>query len=242
MRVKLSNWNPTMTTLSTRGLARAAALALVLSSCQSRTDSAAETQADTAKLAAEPADKLRSPSAPAATPSPAASDKGEEPAAQEAAAQALKQPATAPPSQTPSGAKAPPPTEPVEAEAVAAKQLRGKVGSAEGFATWLEATSPATVGQPVAVRVVLEAKAPYHPNAEYPHKFKLDPAPASLGYPQGVVKGMKVTDQRGVLELPVQAKSPGTATVSGSLSFSVCTDERCLIEKQTLAVQVEVTE
>jgi hypothetical protein len=51
---------------------------------------------------------------------------------------------------------------------------------------------------------------------------------------------MKVTAERSVLSIPVQAQAAGKATVSGTLSFSVCTDERCLVEKRELALNLEV--
>ena len=84
------------------------------------------------------------------------------------------------------------------------------------------------------------AKPPYHCNAEYPHKFKLGPAPAGLSYPEATVKGMQVTAERSVLAIPVQAQAPGKAKVSGTLSFSVCTEERCLVEKRELSLELDV--
>lgn len=110
----------------------------------------------------------------------------------------------------------------------------------EPFSIWLQAVSPIAAGTPATVEAVLVAKPPYHTNAEYPHKFKLGAAPPGLSYPETTVKGMQVSPERGVLRIPVQAQSPGTATVSGALSFSVCTDERCLVEKRELALNLEV--
>ena len=51
---------------------------------------------------------------------------------------------------------------------------------------------------------------------------------------------MKVTPSRGVLEVPVQAQSAGKAKVAGILQFSVCDDERCLVEKRDLSLDLEV--
>lgn len=132
-------------------------------------------------------------------------------------------------------------TAPAEAPAKNAKAelKQGAVVSEEPFSTWLEASSPLPVGAASNVDVVLIAKAPYHTNAEYPHKFKLGPAPAGLRYPEQVVKGMQVQPERGVLRVPVHAERPGPATITGTLSFSVCTEERCLVEKRELSLNLD---
>jgi len=110
----------------------------------------------------------------------------------------------------------------------------------EAFSTWLQAVSPVPAGGPAAVEAVLVAKAGYHCNAEYPHKFKLGAAPAGLSYPEATVKGMQVTAERSVLRIPVVAQSAGKATVAGTLQFSVCNEERCLVEKRELSLNLEV--
>ena len=51
---------------------------------------------------------------------------------------------------------------------------------------------------------------------------------------------MQVTPERSVLRIPLQAANAGLAKVSGTLSFSVCTEERCLVEKRDLSVDLEV--
>ncbi len=118
--------------------------------------------------------------------------------------------------------------------------VQGAVITEEPFSIWLQAVSPVSAGAPAKVEAVLVAKPPYHCNAEYPHKFKLGPAPAGLVYPEGTVKGMAVTAERSVLAIPVQAQSAGVATVSGTLQFSVCTEERCLVEKRDLSLALNV--
>jgi hypothetical protein len=118
--------------------------------------------------------------------------------------------------------------------------VQGTVVQGEAFSTWLQAVSPVTAGSPATVEAVLVAKAPYHCNADYPHKFKLGAAPAGLSYPEATVKGMQVSAERSVLRIPVVAQSAGTATVKGTLHFSVCNDERCLVEKRELSLALDV--
>jgi len=118
--------------------------------------------------------------------------------------------------------------------------IQGAAVSEEPFSIWLQAVSPIAAGSAATVEAVLVAKPPYHCNADYPHKFKLAAAPSGLTYPETTVKGAKVTAEKSVLPIPVQAQSPGKAKVSGTLSFSVCDEERCLVEKRELAVDLEV--
>jgi len=124
--------------------------------------------------------------------------------------------------------------------APAGKETQGKVVSEEAFSTWLQAASPAKAGAPVVLEAVLVAKPPYHCNPEYPHKFKFNAAPAGLAYPEETVRGMKVTPERSVLAMPVKAESAGKPTISGTLSFSVCTEERCMVEKRDLSLALDV--
>jgi hypothetical protein len=126
------------------------------------------------------------------------------------------------------------------AGAAAAAEKQGAVVSEDAFSVWLQTASPAKAGAPVQLEAVLVAKPPYHCNPEYPHKFKLNPAPAGLAYPEDTVRGMKVTPERSVLAIPVNAQSAGKPTVSGTLSFSVCTEERCMVEKRDLSVSLDV--
>jgi hypothetical protein len=117
---------------------------------------------------------------------------------------------------------------------------QGSVISEDAFSTWLQADAPVAAGTPGYVEAVLVANAPYHCNAEYPHKFKLNAAPPGITYPEEVVRGMEVSAERGVLRIPLSARQAGAATVSGTLSFSVCTEERCMVEKRELSLNLDV--
>ena len=162
---------------------------------------------------------------------------------EEAAAAPGKAPAavaSSPAAATPASPPTPAPAADAPAKPVQGQTVQGSVVSEEPFSAWLQAVSPVAAGSPASVEAVLVAKEGYHCNADYPHKFKLAAAPAGLTYPQPIVKGMQVTPQRGVLKIPVQAQAAGKAIVSGTLQFSVCNDERCLIEKKDLSLALEV--
>lgn len=118
--------------------------------------------------------------------------------------------------------------------------LKGPIVSEEAFSVWLQSEGPTSAGKPASVRAVLVANEPYHCNTEYPHKFKYADAPEGLNYPKKDARGMKTTAKRGELVIPIEAKAAGEATVSGKLSFSVCTEERCLVEKQELKIALVV--
>jgi hypothetical protein len=133
-----------------------------------------------------------------------------------------------------------PPTAAADAPSKSGQTVQGTVVKEEPFSIWLQAVSPVAAGSSATVEAVLVANPPYHCNAEYPHKFKLGAPPAGISYPEATVKGAKVTAERSVLAIPVQAQSPGKATVSGTLQFSVCNDDRCLVEKRELALNIEV--
>lgn len=221
---------------------------LELLACQAQAEKVPQAEPPATKVAtSEPAATAAAPATPAAA-APAAA--AAHPAATEAAAPAAT--TTAPAAATTGSVR------PVSAKTEAAplagkgdtkpavpaapaeqKAKRGAAADEEPFTAWLEGDVPLNAGQPANLRVVLQAKAPYHVNADYPHKIALDPAPG-VTYPAPVAKGMQVTPAQGVLPVPVVAGPAGQATVKGKLSFSVCTEERCLIEKRDLALDLEI--
>lgn len=124
-----------------------------------------------------------------------------------------------------------------EAEAPAVK---GNAAASDTFNAWLQGSSNVEVGKPASVTAVLTAQGDYHCNDKYPYKFTLDPAPAGVTYPNQVVQGMNVGQARSAMSIPFVATEKGAKTISGTLAFSVCNEDRCLIEKQKLSVTVNV--
>lgn len=94
-------------------------------------------------------------------------------------------------------------------------------------------------GEEGFVQVVLEPKAPYKCNAEYPYKFKLDSA-EGVKLSTDLVKrdAMSVSDEQTQFKVAI-TPSAGEHRVSGTFSFSVCTEENCLIERRKLALGVK---
>lgn len=117
---------------------------------------------------------------------------------------------------------------------------RGAAASGPSYETWLETTGGYTLGAPSSVALVLHAKAPYKCNVQYPYKLVLDPPPDGMTYATGTVRGMHVDGKTATMTVPFTATSAGTRTIGGTLSFSTCTTERCLVDKAHVNVAVNV--
>jgi hypothetical protein len=151
--------------------------------------------------------------APASAPSP--------PAAGTAAASTLG-PGGAGPSAAPAGARA----------------------EGEFWAVALEAPASLRAGEPAEARVRVAARGGYKVNEEYPMSFR-PAADASPGFP-GERVALAARDRTacgggaGACEvtapLPFVPAAAGEVRLAGTVAFSVCTAERCLIEKVSLAV------
>ncbi|HXS17840.1 MAG TPA: hypothetical protein VN764_11660 [Polyangiaceae bacterium] len=109
----------------------------------------------------------------------------------------------------------------------------------DAFTLTLTGPSAAKVGEPVKLLVTLSAKNGFKVNAEYPVKFRpvtaagLLWAKETVGKDDGQVEKSKV-----VLPVELKLSQPGKFELAGKLSFSVCTEDRCLIEKRDLGVSI----
>jgi hypothetical protein len=97
-------------------------------------------------------------------------------------------------------------------------------------------------GAPAEFTIVLSAQGGYKVNQEYPIKFQFNdekgvtPQKKIVRKDDGQVEKSKAT-----IPLTVTIQSPGKHSISGKLSFSVCTEERCLIEKRDLKLEVDAS-
>lgn len=109
------------------------------------------------------------------------------------------------------------------------------------FEVAMVATGPIKAGQPSAVEVRLKAKSPYHCNDKYPYKFK-PKATDGIEFEEPVVRSEKGKLEKSTFTLPIRftPKAAGPHRIEGQFSFSVCTDDRCLVERRDLALPVEV--
>jgi len=117
--------------------------------------------------------------------------------------------------------------------------VKGPPAQDEPFVTWLQASAPLAAKGKGEITVVLEAKKPYKCNDKYPYKFKVGSS-TGLTVADTTVRGMQIGKERSTMVIPVTVGDPGKASLTGELSFSVCTDDKCLIEKQTLTISLDV--
>jgi hypothetical protein len=107
------------------------------------------------------------------------------------------------------------------------------------FSLSIASKAPVDKGQSGELLVVLTAKAPYHVNQEYPHRLKVT-ATRGLTTPHATIQRdpAKVTSPRLELVVPVTLGQDGPFGLDGEMSFSLCTEEKCLMEKRQLTVAV----
>jgi pyruvate/2-oxoglutarate dehydrogenase complex dihydrolipoamide acyltransferase (E2) component len=111
-----------------------------------------------------------------------------------------------------------------------------------GFDLSLEAPKASVkAGQPGSVEVVLAAKAPFHVNDKYPIKLKLKETPG-VKYDNLVIgkDAVKLEPMKAVMPVSFTAAAAGKHTVAGQFAFSVCTEDKCLMEKRDLVLDVMV--
>ena len=97
-----------------------------------------------------------------------------------------------------------------------------------------------SAGKEGEAEIVLEAKAPFHANDKYPYKFKLEDS-AGVTYPAKIVGKDKAKVEHMKVTLPVAfSAEKGKKKISGVFHFSVCTEDKCMIEKRPLALDVDV--
>jgi hypothetical protein len=96
-------------------------------------------------------------------------------------------------------------------------------------------------GEGGSAEIVLEAKGPFKVNDKYPYKFKLKEADG-IKFQSDVVKqdAVKLEKKRAVMTVAFTPASVGKKELAGQFSFSVCTDDKCLIEKRDLALTIDV--
>ncbi|HEY5957647.1 MAG TPA: hypothetical protein VIV60_13875 [Polyangiaceae bacterium] len=94
-------------------------------------------------------------------------------------------------------------------------------------------------GQPAELAVYLTAKAPYHVNQEYPHRFKIT-ASRGLSAPTTTIERdpKRLTPERLEMLVPVSVGNDNPLGLDGELSFSLCTAEKCLLEKRKLTLAI----
>jgi hypothetical protein len=119
------------------------------------------------------------------------------------------------------------------------------------FAVSASVEGPLSVGSEAALLARIEARKGFHINAEYPVNFRPDTGRQGIAFDRERYPLHELAERtpcpkgsHDACELrarvPFTATAPGDHTVGGILAFSVCSEEKCLIEKAPLEVHVTV--
>lgn len=97
-------------------------------------------------------------------------------------------------------------------------------------------------GKEAAVEVTLTPTGGYHINAEYPYKFKLAEPADGVSYPKPILKREDgaIGEKLATFKVPFVASKAGKATITGTLYLSVCSEANCVMDRQPLALTVDV--
>jgi hypothetical protein len=134
--------------------------------------------------------------------------------------------------------------------ASAVKGAGGPKVEAAAFEVSLEPSGAYAAGAKSAVLVSLSARPGFHVNADYPVRFTAAPGSAvTFDAPtMNLKESLKYKPCAGhpdescsaTTMLSFTAPAAGPTTVAGTLAFSVCNPDQCLIEKQPLALALTV--
>jgi hypothetical protein len=109
----------------------------------------------------------------------------------------------------------------------------------DAYSVALKAPTSVKAGALSTLEVSVTPKAPFHCNMEYPYKLKLEPNPALALRGDAITKeAFQISAEGTKLQVPFTATKAGQYVVTGQLSFSVCKDDQCLVERQALSVAI----
>jgi hypothetical protein len=113
---------------------------------------------------------------------------------------------------------------------------------AEAFTLKWTGPKTAQVAKTFMTQLQLKAKAPFKVNQEYPIKMKLNDGAGLVGLKKVVgTESLKLSKKTASLNVELKATKAGPVSLTGTLYFSVCTEDRCLIEKQPLGLELTAT-
>lgn len=122
-----------------------------------------------------------------------------------------------------------------------AKQVTASKSDKDQYTVEMRAAGTCKAGSECKVEVSLKSKGDFHINDKFPIKFKGREG-QGLSYTKAVVprEEGKFAQKEGTLPIGFTSAKAGKAQVSGTFSFSVCTDANCLMEKVDLELDVDV--
>ncbi|MGB8332610.1 MAG: hypothetical protein WCE62_20970 [Polyangiales bacterium] len=98
------------------------------------------------------------------------------------------------------------------------------------------------IGKVGELEVALEGRGPWHVNQEYPIRIDLEAAPGVTLKKNELGKGdaEELSEQRARFLVAVEPSAAGQHDVTCDVSFAMCTEENCILEKRTVSMRLEV--
>ena len=98
------------------------------------------------------------------------------------------------------------------------------------------------VGKEGALRVSIEGRAGFKFNKDFPLKLEGSEPPAGIDAPKRLLKRADgALDEAGkvfTLKVPITAKRAGDYQLEATIKFSVCSEAKCVVQRQTLRAKV----
>jgi hypothetical protein len=98
-----------------------------------------------------------------------------------------------------------------------------------------------TAGAAGSVEIQLSAKGGYHCNDKYPYKFRVDESEGvKFKAPVFTKEALTLEQMRATMKLDLTPETKGEKSIRGVFAFSLCSAERCLVEKRQLETKIAV--
>ena len=104
------------------------------------------------------------------------------------------------------------------------------------------AQSKYTAGKGGEVEIALEGRGEWHVNQEYPIRVDLEAAPGVTLTKNELVKddAREFGEQKVRFLAAVEPSAAGEHELTCDVSFAMCTEENCILERRTVAMQLKV--
>ena len=111
------------------------------------------------------------------------------------------------------------------------------------FKLSLQAVGTYSANKAGSAEIVLEAKTGFKCNDKYPYKYKVEKTDG-VRFQAEVIRqdAVQVSHDRSVMKLDFVPESAGKKRLTGTFYFSVCTEDKCLVERRKLSLDIPVGE
>ncbi|MGB3049532.1 MAG: hypothetical protein WBB42_00950 [Polyangiales bacterium] len=131
-------------------------------------------------------------------------------------------------------------------EAAGQEKAEGPAGPSIETGSFLLAVAPSKsgyrIGKAGEVEIALEGRGDWHVNQEYPIRVELKAAPGVALKKSELLKddAKEFGEEKVRFLAGVEPSAAGEHEVTCDVSFAMCTEENCILEKRTVAMQLKV--